>query len=79
MHRYTAYGIFLYEVQCHGQPLRPKDTWETRVPRMYPRWKVPGRSGKVMSEEDTEGIQTKGQGMLEEREGRWGRLKDIGE
>lgn len=79
MHRYTAYGIFVYEVQCHGQPLRPRDTLEMRVLRMHPGWKVPDRSGKVVSEGDTEGIQTKGQERLEEREGRGGRTKDMGE
>lgn len=79
MHGYTAYGIFLSEVQCHGQPLRPKDTWEMRVLRMHLGWKVPDRSGKVMSEEDTEGIRIRGQGRLEEREGRGGRAKDTGE
>lgn len=72
MHGYTAYGIFLSEVQ-------PKDTREMRVLRMHPGWEVPDRSGKVMSEEDTEGIRTKGQGRLGEREGRGGRAKDVGE
>lgn len=56
MHRYTANGIFLHEVQCHGQPLQPKDTQEMRVLRMHLGWKGPETSGKVMSEEDTEGI-----------------------
>lgn len=79
MHRYTAYGIFLSGVQCHGEPLRPKDLQEMRVLRMHPGWKAPDGSGKVMSEADTEGIQTKGQGKLEEREGRGVRAKDTGE
>lgn len=56
MHRDTAYGIFLYKVQCHRQALRPKDMQEMRVLRMHPRWKGPQKSGKVLSEEDSEGI-----------------------
>lgn len=61
------------------QPLRPTDTQEMKVLRMHPGWKAPDRSGKVVSEADTEGIQTKGQGRLEERQGRGGRTKDMGE